>query len=497
MVKKNQMMAKNPHEAALDYLERLAAFAEHNPNPIFEMNLAGKLTYINKSALETFPDLLEKAENHAIFSGLLHLARDLKSKNHKSLIREIEMKPFVYEQQIFFIPKTDLIQIYMADVTKRKEIDHLKNEFISTVSHELRTPLAILKGAILNLKDEILGKLSSKQRGALEIADKNINVLGHLINDLLDLSRLESEKIKLNRSCIDLLRLVQEVVNQFHMSSENKGIELSLDFNQNDYFVYADEGMVLQVFNNLVSNALRYARSKITIKVAKENNLDDPLMIKISILDDGPGIPHHKTKELFHKFIQINRPREGEGYKGTGLGLAICKKIIDLHHGTIGVSSVEGEGSEFFFALPKFDEEISFWTSLQAHLQDAKSHDQTLSIMPLIVDNLKTPENHFSHADYFENLKLVIQNHILRESDHIYYYPSKNILVILARTHLEGAFLIGKRIQSLSGKKILGGDHFGPFPNVSFGLAIFPDEGQSEKGLLEKAMKRLAEYKNN
>ncbi len=245
------------------------------------------------------------------------------------------------------------------DLSERKKLERMKDDFISTVSHELRTPLAIIKGAVGNLKDGILGPMTEKQTRVIETTDRNITRLARLINDLLDLSRLESGRTTIRLGDVDASGLIKDLVSSFQAECTAAGLTLSSSIEGDVVKANADGDMIIQVLVNLIGNAIRYAKTSITVSLTKKKRhavfgdgkpASDVLVF--SIKDDGPGIPQEFQAELFSKFLQINRPSGGEGYKGTGLGLAICKEIVGLHHGRIWVNSEEGKGATFSFEIP-------------------------------------------------------------------------------------------------------------------------------------------------
>ena len=234
---------------------------------------------------------------------------------------------------------------------ERRRLEKIKDEFISTVSHELRTPLSVVKAAVANLRDGIVGEMSPDQKKVIAMTSRNIDRLGRIINDLLDLSRLESGKARINLHSVQEVSLIHDTIHGFHQEASQHKIRLLEEVPKNLPDVYADPDMVIQVLNNLFHNAIRFAKTKVLI-TAKE--IDSG--IQVSVVDDGPGIPKDKLGDLFKKFVQLDRPMGGAGYKGTGLGLAISKEIIDLHHGKIWVESSKGQGTAFHFTLPRYDE---------------------------------------------------------------------------------------------------------------------------------------------
>lgn len=233
------------------------------------------------------------------------------------------------------------------DVTKPKQLERLKDEFISVIAHELKTPLTIFKGTISNLIDEIYGPLQERQTTAVVRMELQCQRLEKIITNLLDLSRLESGRAKINRRMVDPIGLVQESVQTFGSMAQARKISLKQTLPPSVPRIHADPDMLGQVLMNLLSNACRYAKGEVEVVLKIE---DEAVMVKV--IDDGPGISPEHLESIFDKYEQINRPTGGNGYKGTGLGLAICKEIIAQHNGKIWAASRPGEGSRFYFTLP-------------------------------------------------------------------------------------------------------------------------------------------------
>jgi PAS domain S-box-containing protein len=243
------------------------------------------------------------------------------------------------------------------DIRSMKKAEELKSEIISTVSHELRTPLAIMKGAIDNLKDGIVGAVSQKQNEVLSTVMHSIRRLERLVNDLLDVSRLEAN-VKIKWKPVDLTSLIQRLVQS---SPEQKGKlqnKIACEFKKSLPDCCGDRAMIEQVVLNLINNALRFSIKSVTVTAGLNLKPEDTTphlnnqFLEIAVIDDGPGIATGNQSRLFKKFEQLDRPEGGAGYKGTGLGLAICKGIIEKHNGKIWVESKIGEGSKFMFTLP-------------------------------------------------------------------------------------------------------------------------------------------------
>ncbi len=221
--------------------------------------------------------------------------------------------------------------------------------FSSTVSHELRTPLSSIKMAIDIITSGTAGDLTERQRDFLERAKNNVDRLNRLINDILDLSKIESGKYKLKREKGNINSLIEETVEIYRPTAERKGLYLKAGLDKNLPSVMFDSDKMNQVLSNLVSNAVKFTDSG-GIEISSKNN-GDGNYIEACVKDTGCGIKEEDLPKLFRKFQQLGSPAERKT-GGTGLGLAICKEIISRHGGKIHVESVYGEGSRFCFILP-------------------------------------------------------------------------------------------------------------------------------------------------
>jgi signal transduction histidine kinase len=240
----------------------------------------------------------------------------------------------------------DLLDRAIVYAMERKNIDQLKDQFISTVSHEIRTPLSIIKAAVSNLNDGVLGELEPDQKKAILMLDHNVLRLTRIIENLLDISRLQSGSFKPHIISTNLNQLINQVIEDFTPKVEKTNIKIKSNLSKDLPLVNMDTDMVIQLITNILSNAFRYANSVIEIETSfsKEE-------VKVIISNDGPSLSSSEKDKIFDRFTQINRPVGGRGYKGTGLGLPISKLITELLNGKIGVES-ENNGVSFFFTLP-------------------------------------------------------------------------------------------------------------------------------------------------
>jgi signal transduction histidine kinase len=230
-----------------------------------------------------------------------------------------------------------------------KELDRLKSDFVSNVSHELRTPLTAIKGAVDLILREAPGPLNKSQIHYLSRVRSNTQHLAGLINDLLDLSKIEEGKIELNASRVLLGGLVHEVMETVKPIAAEKPVLLEFKVPEPAVLVWADRDKVTQVLMNLIGNAIKFTRCDGMIGVSTAN--DRGGWVRVSIRDAGPGIPTSEQEKIFEKFYQVTQDG-GLKPKGTGLGLAISKSLVELHGGRIWVESELGRGSTFSFTLP-------------------------------------------------------------------------------------------------------------------------------------------------
>lgn len=237
------------------------------------------------------------------------------------------------------------VVLLLRDVTRLKEVEHLKSEFVMAASHELRTPLASMGMGIDLLLEHVAEKLDHNDRELLQAVHEEVHRLKALVNDLLDLSKIEAGKIDLEFEKVTVPELVEHAQAVFRGQLERNTIALAAEIPENLPEVRADVSKIIWVLTNLISNALRYVEPNGHIRILAN---EVGAHVHISVCDDGPGIPPEYQTRIFQKFVQVKGREAG----GTGLGLAICKEIVRAHGGAIWVESSSGKGSTFTFTIP-------------------------------------------------------------------------------------------------------------------------------------------------
>lgn len=238
----------------------------------------------------------------------------------------------------------------LTDVTKQKELDRMKSDFVSRVSHELRTPIVTTQNSISLLLDGATGVLNQEQEKFLTIAQRNLKRLGLLIDDLLDLSKIEVSKMKMEFAPHSIEKLINEICDTLIAWIKAKAIKIEKKIQKNIPEVSLDSNRIIQVLNNIIGNAVKFTPADGVVTV--EAKLDEAQKnILISITDTGIGIAKEDLNKVFDKFQQVGE-RISADIGGTGLGLSIAREIVQLHGGKIWVESEKGQGAKFTFTLP-------------------------------------------------------------------------------------------------------------------------------------------------
>lgn len=235
-----------------------------------------------------------------------------------------------------------------------KELDKLKDEFVSLASHELRTPMTIIKSYIWMLLEKKAGEINDKQKEYLEKTYHSTNRLIDLVNDMLNVSRIESGRLTIEAKEVDLMQLIAETVNEIKTRAQELGVNLEIKNQEGAIIAVCDPGKIKQVLINLIGNSLKFTPSGGNVAVSVEDNV--PVgMIKVTVTDTGKGISSDDLSKLFQKFNMVGSSHLIKNKdQGTGLGLYLSKSLIELHGGEIKAASQgEGKGSEFSFTLPK------------------------------------------------------------------------------------------------------------------------------------------------
>ncbi len=306
---------------------------------------------------------------------------------------------------------------------KLEKLEKLKSEFVSIVSHELRTPLTPINNSLEIVLSEQAGAISPDAKNFISMAKRNIQRLSGIIEDLLDLSRIQAGKLDFQYSSIDITPSLELLQKTFLQVAAQKEIKIVLDIKENLPQVYADIRRIEQIFSNLVSNSLKFTQNQgsivVSAKVIDESeinyeNLVMPIIapkgkyIQVSVSDNGIGIKKEDIPKIFDKFSQIESSlNRNKG--GVGLGLTITKQLIDSHLGAIWVDSIEKEGSVFNVVLPVVDREKIFIMDLS----HALINNDNVGVVKI------KSKKELNLVEHLKTNKLININHSKQEFDYI------------------------------------------------------------------------------
>ncbi len=322
---------------------------------------------VNKLVRKPVESLAEKAKKFA--EGDMSVSVDVKTEDEIGILGKTfnymvdsvssfskKLEEEVKRKTALLNERTRLLTLLERANKDLRELDKLKSTFLANMSHELRTPMNAIIGYTDLLLDGVDGPINEDQEKSLKKVAANARHLLQLINDVLDISKIEAGKMKLNIKEIDIKWLVENIIHTFEPQLKIKGLSLSVEIPDNLPLVYGDEDRVKEILINLIANAIKFTHeggitiyAKISERGIKPG--EEPIFMEICVADTGIGIKEEDLGKIFDKFVQVDLTTVRQ-YEGTGLGLSIARGLVALHKGVIWVESKYGEGSKFCFTLP-------------------------------------------------------------------------------------------------------------------------------------------------
>jgi signal transduction histidine kinase len=372
--------------------------------------------------------------------------------------------------------------LILRDITAQVELEKTQNEFLSAISHELRTPLTAIQNSVSNMLAGVAGHVTPKARSYLDIMEGDCRRLGHMINDLLDMAKLETGRMCINKRYTWLPDLIDKAIRMHAGMAAERHIQVELSIEGTIPHVYVDGQRILQVLANLLSNAIKYnvARGKVIVRCRETQG-----EVVAVVEDTGIGISSEQQRFIFNKFYQISR-QAGPGYHGSGLGLALCNELMAAHGGRIWVESEYGMGSKFHISLPKSSGDLTARSHIE-HLMNAcdKTEQKFLTTV------LRFSGNDKSESPQFENMMREMIRHLGRiavmNRDMVVRTADNEIMLIIARAGKYFIRQLKTKIKDVT-EEILSRSDLncgGIVPML--GVALYPDDGRTLEEIEKKA----------
>lgn len=361
------------------------------------------------------------------------------------------------------------------DVTRWREAEQLKSDFVANVSHELRTPLTSIKEATSLLMDGVVGEISDKQRECLQIAAGECERLARLVDDILELSRIESARICLNRTYSSVLSTAKSALESLRRTAENAGISLTIEAPRSIPMLLFDHDRVTQILVNLLGNAIKFTSQGGTVRLVIESG---DRFVRIRVIDNGSGIPEGETEKIFEKFY---RGDSAVSYakQGTGLGLPICKALVQLHGGTIGVKSEVGKGTEIHFTLPRITARRALVDHVESVIERARREEQHVGLIALVLGG----EGRKKEGDplFLERVRTIVAKGIYKARDRVFTRDGRSLVIVLPEADGPALGAVVGRLEELL-RKELGEEIVAR--RLAWRRAVYPVDGHKARDLL-------------
>jgi signal transduction histidine kinase len=427
--------------------------------------------------------------------GLKHLftAADQKpSKSGSELVAKTAAGRIVQINWNAIIDKSECFLgnvIVIRDTTAQIEFDKAQTEFIAAISHELRTPLTTIQNSISNMLAGITGKITSKMSQYLIAMQSDCQRLSRLVNDLLDMAKLEAGKMHISRSAANLVDVAAKAVQAFSGLAAEKDLKLELDGCKSISRVYMDMQRIYQVFSNLIANAIKYTDRGGRIMVSLFEREDDVVSV---VKDTGIGITADRQKLIFNKFYQVAR-RAGPGYNGSGLGLTLSSEIVAAHGGKMWVESELGKGSKFYFSLPKTKPQVILHKHLKtlAERADKKGERFALIVIKLTTSGEYARQNKQALEAAMKQIMVAGEEIAAMNSDLVIRCSEFKVIFVVGQTGKRYLQHIKKRLRDAVSDVLSDYPNANSFILPMLGMALYPNDASTVETLENEAMSRL------
>ncbi len=464
------------------------------------LDVAGQILYANDAAARALSETTTTLSDKTIFQ----IAPEMNPSLWRELWKEIRGRsvfafefafasgpdhPIQVDLSVHYLkPATrELACVFFRDIEERKRLQNLQQEFVSTASHELRTPMTVIREGVSQVLEGLRGDINDSQRRALSIALNGIDRLGRIIDELLDISKIESGRLTLKRDRIDLTAVTREIAATFQSLATDRRLELRVTTPAGPVLVYGDRDRLIQVMTNLVGNSFKFTE-KGHIQIGLERRGADA---QCSISDTGIGFEPKEAEKIFNKFEQLGQTTV-TGEKGTGLGLSISRAIVELHKGRIWARSEgPGKGATFTFALPMQAGRDVFRDHLAPMLREVSRRGGSLST---VVFRLKqgelSPLAGHEGPGLLDILDQIVRKRSGRLTDLIVKDQDTMYLALQSMAAREALRIAEHAANEF--KDLLKSENRSDQWRLAFDVSGFPEESDNEDVYLEKLFRREA-----
>ncbi|MFQ5788955.1 MAG: ATP-binding protein [Acidobacteriota bacterium] len=478
---------------------QLEKMVEHMTDGVLMLDRRGQVVAMNEAARQIFrlgSTLDRRVDATQLAKVLKFDPMALMRAKRRSLRKVVCVHGIVYQAQLSPIEGSprELSGVVMAfrNYTQEKKIDEMKSDFINVVSHELRTPLTATKNAIALLAGPRLGDLNSNQSRFLNMAQRNIEELIGMVNDLLDLSKIEAGKMQIALEPVALNEPMERGISSLYPQAEEKRIALDLAIAPDLPRVYGDSASIQRVLVNLVGNALKFTDGggKVRVEASRiweESETGRRPAVKVTVSDTGVGIPKEQLTSIFDRFHQVDSSRS-RGGAGTGLGLPITRELIKAHHGRIWAESEPGRGSRFFFVIPVLTEGELFFRTLDQDLDRSARTISPLAVLVVVLVNagkLKARLGGERYSALLDTIEAAARDTVRRATDRVVLRRERaELVVVLPDTAREGGKAFSARLLG----EIETASAAGVEVKLTGSIAVFPEDATSAEKLYEVAL---------
>jgi len=484
--------------------EKYRSLVNNSPDIIFRVDSNGTITYINYDFAGQKPEEIIGKTIYDIMPSEFHeKAKDSLSKvydsgrsfSYENLGLGSKDTVLWYRNNIAPIKSNGKVvgaTIIARDISEEKQIDIMKTEFISSVSHELRTPLTIIQESISQVLDGIYGEPTEGQKEVLVPCMEDTTRLTRIINNLLDISKIEGQKVTITREMIDIVKLARNVLSSFKNKVAANNLDLKFSSSEEEIEVYIDNDRMIQVFMNLIGNALKFTdKGEIKVSIIKSEN-----SVKCTISDTGRGIEHKEIATVFDRFHQVGRITSPDE-KGTGLGLSISKGIVELHNGCILAESKIDVGSHFHVTIPIYTVDEILFENIEQGIAVATKKHIKLSLLIIRLNNYEEIEKLFGLEKAKDTTHKILEafQEVIAPGE-FSFIKGRNEVILFSDITKKNISPIVEKLETILSNFV---SDFSKELDIemSYGYSIYPNDAHSAKDLLQSAYKTLLIKNNN